>query len=93
MRLCHQYTEQGRSADSYDCETYHIESDDIAKRDVAGLVPLDEGTIDEDGTAAGGQTQNKGLLGSGVEGVDALWRLGVSRSFVEYKDRQYAPIM
>jgi hypothetical protein len=54
---------------------YHIEGHDIAKWYVAGFMSLDQTAVDENRAAAGGQTEHKGLLGSRIEGVDALFVL------------------
>lgn len=40
---------------------------------MASLVALDQVLVDENGTAARGQAQDKRLVGSGIEGIDALW--------------------
>lgn len=42
-------------------KTYHVKGHDIGKGNVTALVSLHEMLVDQDGTAAGGQTQNKGL--------------------------------
>jgi hypothetical protein len=58
---------------------YHIEGHDIAKRYVAGFMSLDQTVVDENRAAAGGQTEHKGLVGSRIKGVDALFCAAVSR--------------
>lgn len=52
---------------------YHVESNDIAKRDLAGLVPLHEDAIDDLRTATGRKTENKWLLRRRVKRVDSAW--------------------
>lgn len=54
-------------------DTHHVESNDIAKRNLAGLVPLDEDTIDNLRTAAGRKTEHKWLLRRRVKRIDSAF--------------------
>lgn len=53
---------QPRSYFNVLANTNHVEGNDIAKRDLAGLVPLHEDTIDNLWTATGRKTEDKRLL-------------------------------
>jgi hypothetical protein len=54
---------------------YHVEGHDIAKRYLARFMSLDQTLVDENGAAAGGQTEHKGLVSGRVKGVDAIFVL------------------
>jgi len=53
--------------------SYHVKGDDIAERDLASLVALNQMLVDQDRTAPRRQAQNKRPLGSRIEGLDALY--------------------
>lgn len=65
--------------------TDHIESNDIAKRNLAGLVPLHENAIDNFWTATGRKAENKWLLGRRVKRFDSAWCEGqLSASLIHW---------
>lgn len=68
----------GRRQGEWGTQTHHVEGDDILEGYVACLVALDEGLVYQDRTASCRQAQDKGTVGGGVEGLDALWMAGVS---------------
>jgi hypothetical protein len=74
-------------------QTYHIEGNHIAERDIASLVPLDQILVYQDRAAASGQAQDERPLRRGLEGVDAFWNLAISRRVCACKDAVCAPMM
>ena len=50
----------------------HVEGDDVLERKLAGLVELDQVSVDTNGRRTGGESENEGLGGSGSELLDAL---------------------
>lgn len=64
---------------------YHIEGNDILEGDLAGAVALDEDLVNDLGTTSRGQTQDKRLLLSRIERLDAAWGKVISRGFIEVR--------
>jgi hypothetical protein len=53
--------------------SYHIKGNHIAERDFTGFVALNKMLVNQDRTASSRQAQDEGLLGSRVEGFDAVY--------------------
>ena len=51
----------------------HVESNDIAKGDLAGFVSLHENAVDDLWAATGRKTEHKRLLRCGIERFDPAW--------------------
>ena len=54
-------------------DTDHVESNDIAKGDLAGFVSLHENAVDDLWAATGRKTEHKRLLRCGIERFDPAW--------------------
>jgi len=62
-----------RCKDAEELNPYHIERDHIAERDLASFVALNETLVHQNWTASSGQAQNKWVLRSRLEGIDAFY--------------------
>lgn len=51
----------------------HVEGDDVLEGELAGLVELDQVSVDTNRGRTGGKSENEGLGGSGSELLDALF--------------------
>ena len=68
----------------------HVEGDDIFEGDAAFFVGGDEEAVDGDGAGAGGEAEDEGVRGGGVEVFDSVWgvlvggqvKLGLGRGWV-----------
>ena len=72
MLLCHIYGKGGPKQRRVNT-SYHVESDNITKRDIASFVTLDKMLIDENWAAARRQTKHKWSLRCGIEGLNAFY--------------------